>query len=541
MTPPTIRAVRPGAAVRRVAPLLVLALASTALAACSGGGDDASADGGYATDGTFTLALATDPGSLDPHGSATSSVLGMSRLAYDTIVAVDPESTEVVGSLASEWTVEGTTATFTMRDDVTCADGAPFTAETAAANLAYVADPANESPYLGAFLPAGVEASADGDTLTLELAGPAPFLLEGLAGLAMVCDSGLADRDTLAAGTAGTGPFVLEEATPNDHYTYAVRDGYTWGPDGATTQEPGTPATVNVRIVSNETTSANLLLSGEVNAAQVIGPDTERLDAAGLYTAQSAGLLGEQWYNHAEGHVTADPAVRAALAQALDLAELQQVITSGRGTPPTTFATVSPAACDGDSISAALPEHDPAAAAAALDEAGWTLGDDGVRTRDGERLTLTFLHDSALGTGGASAAELATAAWTDLGIDVRATGRNTTELSEILFGSGAWDVAWEPINVSSPDQLVGFLSGPTVADGGTNFAAIDNPDYVAAVGEASAMQGAEGCDTWLAAETALVEASDVTPFANSIVTMYGNGAEFLSTGSIVPTSIRVLS
>jgi peptide/nickel transport system substrate-binding protein len=526
--------------VRRTAPLLALTLAATGLAACSGGGDDAS-QGGYATDGTFTLALATDPGSLDPHGSATSSVLNMSRLAYDTIVAVDPESTEVVGSLATQWSVEGTTATFTMRDDVTCADGAAFTAETAAANIEYVADPANESPYLGAFLPAGVTASADGDTLTLELAGPAPFLLEGLAGLAMVCDSGLADRGALADGTAGTGPFVLDEVAPDDHYTYSVRDGYAWGPDGATTQEPGTPATVNVRIVANETTSANLLLSGEVNAAQVIGADTERLDAAGLYTARSAGVLGEQWYNHAEGHVTADPAVRAALAQALDLTELQQVITSGRGTPPTTLATVSPAACEGDSISAALPEHDPEAAAATLDDAGWTLGDDGVRAKDGEPLTLTFLHDSALGAGGASAAELATAVWTDLGVDVRATAKNTTELSEILFGSGAWDVAWEPINVSSPDQLVGFLSGPSVADGGTNFAAIENPDYTAAVAEATAMQGAEGCDTWLAAETALVEATNVTPFANSIVTVYGNGAEFLSTGSIVPTSIRVLS
>lgn len=542
MTPPTIRAVRPGRAARRVAPLLALALASTTLAACSGGGDDdGGPGGGYATDGTFTLALATDPGSLDPHASAVSSVLGMSRLAYDTIVAVDPESTEVVPSLASEWSVEGTTATFTLRDDVTCADGAPFTAETAAANLEYVADPANESPYLGAFLPAGVTARADGDTLTLELAGPAPFLLEGLSSLAMVCDSGLEDRGTLADGTAGTGPFVLEEAAPDDHYTYAVRDGYAWGPDGATTQEPGTPATVNVRIVANETTSANLLLSGEINAAQVIGPDTERLEAAGLYTTESAAVLGEQWYNHADGHVTADPAVRAALARSLDLAELQQVLTSGKGTPPTTFATVSPAACTGDSISAALPAHDPEAAAAALDDAGWTLGDDGVRTKDGEPLTLTFLHDTALGTGGASAAELATAAWTELGVDVQATGRNTTELSEILFGTGAWDVAWEPINVSSPDQLVGFLSGPSPADGGTNFAAIDNGEYTAAVGEATTMLGAEGCDTWLAAETALVEATDVTPFANSVVTMYGNGAEFLSTGSIVPTSIRVLS
>lgn len=530
----------PGRAARPAVLLLALAAASTTLAACSGGDDGGTGPASYATDGTFTLAVATDPGALDPHASAASAVVTMSRFAYDSLVGVDAGSAEIVPSLATEWTVDGTTATFTLRDDVTCSDGEPFTAQTAAANITYVADPANESPYLGAYLPAGVTASADGDTLTLELAAPAPFLLEGLSNLAMVCDAGLADRDSLAAATAGTGPFVLQDAVPDDHYTYTVREGYVWGPDGAGTAEPGTPATVSVRVVANETTVANLLLSGEVNAAQVIGPDTERLDAAGLYTVESASVLGEQWYNHAEGHVTADPAVRAALAQALDLDELGQVLTSGKGGPPTTLATVSPAACTGDSITAALPDHDPAAAAATLDAAGWTLGADGVRAKDGEPLTVTFLHDTGLGTGGGSAAELATAAWTELGVDVQVSGKNTTELSEILFGSGAWDVAWEPINVNSPDQLVGFLSGPAIADGGSNFAAIDNAEYADAVERATAMQGTEGCDTWLAAETALIEETNLTAFANSVVTVYGSGAEFLSNGSIVPTSVRVL-
>ncbi len=33
----------------------------------------------------------------------------------------------------------------------------------------------------------------------------------------------------------GTGPYELTEAVPGDHYTYQIRDGYTWGPNGATT------------------------------------------------------------------------------------------------------------------------------------------------------------------------------------------------------------------------------------------------------------------------------------------------------------------
>ena len=66
--------------------------------------------------------------------------------------------------------------------------------------------------------------------MTITLAAPAPFVLNGLASLPMVCDAGMKDRKSLADGTTGTGPYELTEAVPNDHYTYQIRDGYTWGP-----------------------------------------------------------------------------------------------------------------------------------------------------------------------------------------------------------------------------------------------------------------------------------------------------------------------
>ena len=108
-----------------------------------------------------------------------------------------------------------------------------------------------------------------------------------------------------------------------------------------------------------------------------------------------------------------------------------------------------------------------------------------------------------------------------------------------LFSGGPWDIAWIPVNVSSPDQLDGFLSGPAVPDG-ANFASIDNADYSAAVGSAMAMNGTDGCDTWKDAEAALYQAADVVPFANSIVPMFGKDAEFKLIGSIEPMSIRMV-
>ena len=231
--------------------------------------------------------------------------------------------------------------------------------------------------------------------------------------------------------------------------------------------------------------------------------------------------------------------MRTALTQVLDLAELQKVITSGTGEPATGLAILEPQACPGDTVAGNLPETDADAAAAALEGAGWAKGSDGVYAKDGEKLAVTFVHDTALGSGGAAAAELAVKAWQDFGVEVSAKAATTAELEPILFGSGDWDIAWEPINVGSPDQLVPFLSGPGIADGGTNFSGIENADYTASVEAAMAKTGVEGCDDWAAAEAALFQAADIVPFANNVTQTFHKGADLVVTDVIVPTSIRM--
>ncbi len=511
---------------------LAICATTALLAGCGGNGGDTSTDGDggeskYADGGTFTMALKGDPGNLDPQSSAGSQLFTISQLGYDNLFSVDSESGEIESQLAKEWAVDGTTVTLTLNEGITCSDGSDFTATSVADNIAYVADPKNKSPFLGTFLPVGATAEADdaAGTVTITLAQPAPFVLNGLASLSMVCDVGMQDRKSLADSTAGTGPYELTEAVPGDHYTYQIRDGYTWGPNGATTAEEGMPDTVVMKIVENEGTAANLLVSGEVNAAQIVGPDVERLDAQGLFATETPALVGEQWYNHNDGHATSDPDVRMALTQALDLGELASVSTAGAGTPATTLAALEPGSCPGDSVSGSLPAQDVDAATAVLSD----------------QPELTFLYSSAAGSAVAAAAELAVQQWEAAGVTVIAKGVDETALQGAIFGTGDWDIAWVPLNVSSPDQLVPFLSGPGMADGGTNFSGIDNADYTAGVEEASALPGVEGCDAWLQAESALVAAADIVPFANNLVKTFGNGAEFETPGQLVPTSIRMLA
>jgi peptide/nickel transport system substrate-binding protein len=518
-------------------------LLAAALTGCGGAATSSSGSAEVVDGGTFTLGLSSDPGNLDPQMGAGTSLFTVTQFAYDPLVSVDGRTGEIRSGLATKWEVTAGTVALTLAPGITCSDGTKLTATTVAGNLNFVAAPENKSPFLGTFLPVGAKASGDdtAGTVTITLAQPAPFVLNGLGNLPIVCPGGLADRASLKTATAGTGPYKLTVAVPGDHYTYSRRDGYTWGPGGASTATEGLPDTVVIKVVENETTAANLLLSGGLNAAQVTGPDGKRLEQAGLFTAETPTIVGEQWYNHAAGRVTGDPKVRMALTQALDLAQLQKVLTSGRGGTATTLTGNEPTACPGDSVSKALPAHDVKAANALLDEAGWTArGSDGTRTKDGRPLALTFLYQNNSGSSGDAAAELAVKQWQEAGVKATARSQNETTLTGTIFGAGDWDVAWVSVNISSPDQIVPFLSGPA-APQGTNFAAISDPAYDTAVRAAMATPGKQGCDKWLAAESALIAKASVVPFAGAKVRTFGNRARFETPGQLIPLSIRMLA
>ncbi|HWC24416.1 MAG TPA: ABC transporter substrate-binding protein [Flexivirga sp.] len=515
-----------------------VAVAVAGCSSSSGSGGSAKGGGKVVDGATFSMALNSDPGNLDPQGSASNNVLQVAALAYDYLVSTSAKG-KIQPQLASSWKVSGKTVTLKLKSGITCSDGSAFTAAQAAQNINYVGNPKNKSPLLGAFLPAGATAKGSGNTVTISLAGAAPFILEGLASLPMVCAKGMANRKSLARATDGTGPYQLTDAKPNSSYTFTKRTGYTWGPAGAMTSTAGLPSKIELRVITNETTAANLMLSGQLNAGTFIGPDTSRLQSAKLYSVSTATIIGQTWYNHAASRATSDQKVRQALSMATDSTQLQKVLTSGRGSGPTNFAVSPPAACTGNSVAAAMPKFDLAKAKSLLDADGWKAGSDGIRSKNGKQLTLRFLYSTTFGSAGTSAAELAAAQWKKLGVKVSMTGQDTNTLLSTIFTTGNWDIGWVPLNVSSPDQLVGFMSGPA-APKGNNFAGIDNPTYRAKVAKAETMTGAAGCSTWLAAESSLVKAADVIPWANQSRLTFGKGSTFDINGVLQPTSIRMV-
>lgn len=508
-------------------PTIVTAgLLAVSLVACGGGAGGSSSGQNLVDGGTFTFVLGTDPGNLDPHFTSLSAAMQVDRFLYDSLVNID-ENGDMVAGLAEKWESTTTEATFTLRKGVTCADGTALTATQVAANINFVGDPENASSRLGVFVPAGATATADDDASTVTVTAPAPdsFLDRNVGGLQIVCAKGMADRSILKQGGDGTGMFTVAEAVGGDHYTLTRRKDYAWGPGDWSKDQQGLPDTVVIKIVANETTAANLLISGGANAAQFVGPEQQRLTSQRLLQRDVLAIVGELWFNHKPGLPGADEKIRRALVQAVDLDELRQVVTSGTGKPATGLVPPGMGPCDGDTVGDSLPAHD-------VDAAKQVLGD--------AKPEITLFYPTTIGPTMQAGAELLQKVWSELGVEVTLKGGTDAEAGQLIGGQLAWDAAIVPLNVTLPSQTVPFMSGPPAPDG-TNFSGIDNPDYTAKVAEASKTVGADGCDAWAAAEKALFERVDVVPFANSNRPTFGKGAEFeLSQGSVTPSSIRMV-
>ena len=209
-----------------------------------------------AAKGTVTIAITGDPGKLDPEQTAGAGAQQVAEFSYDTLVHQLPGG-KIVSGLATKWKVlSSTKAQFTLRSGVTCSDGTKMTASVVKKNLDYVANQANGSPLV-IYVPVGTKTVANNAKRTVTVTFPSadPFPIQGVGALHMVCSKGLANRSSLVNGADGSGPYKVVGVNPGSKYTFALRKGYKWGPNGSTSK--GMPAKVVLTVVTNETTAAN--------------------------------------------------------------------------------------------------------------------------------------------------------------------------------------------------------------------------------------------------------------------------------------------
>lgn len=516
-----------------------LVVLTMTLASCSGSADPSTpSDGDFVSGGTFVTAVNDDPGDLNPLKAISPDTWGVVSLAYESLIYVTPDG-DFEPWLAESWQETGTEVVFTMKDGLTCTDGSEFTAQTVADNLNYNADPANATFSYGSVIDENVSAVADGNTVTVTSTVNSPFLAVNVGTILMVCDAGLADPSILSDGTDGTGLFALTDVRPGDSYTFTKRDDYTWGPDGVTSDTVGLPDAIEARVVTDESTAANLLISGEINAATISGADKARLDGAGLSHTGVRNPVGMMLFNERPERPFADPLVREALSVAIDRDEVGTVIADGEGIEPVSLVTKTPLLCVEEQPSWELPDTDLERAAELLDEAGWTLESDGLRYKDGVPLTIKFIYNAPTSTH-APAAELVKQTWDELGVTTELFANDAAAWSEQLWSTFDWDTGWIQVAPGGPLVLSTFFAGAMPDAGGLNFMWVDNPEYTALVEQASQADPEETCAIWQQAEAELIERYDVFPVTDNILPTYQSGAVFDQPNYIQPTTIRML-
>ncbi|MFC5828301.1 ABC transporter substrate-binding protein [Nonomuraea insulae] len=524
--------------IRTSAAAAAVVLAATGLTACNssqGGGGTAK---GAVSGGVFVKAISSDPGHLNPMTGVSLAAREMVGYAYESLVYSTPDGT-FVPWLATEWKAGEKKITYTLHDGITCSDGKPFTAQSAADNINYHADPDHATFYYGPQIHKGLSAKAEGNTLTVTSKVNDPFLLANTGTVEMVCQAGLDDPDALKTTTDGTGLFALTASTPGSVYTYTKRKGYAWGPEGVTSETPGLPDTLEIRVVTDESTAANLLLSGEVNAAVITGTDRTRLSAAQLKTVGVRNPVGEMLFNERRERPTSDPLVRKALVTALDRKEIGDVVSDGSATESKSLVVKNPLLCVAGGPKWTLPATDPAKAAALLDQAGWKLGPGGKRAKDGKPLTIKFIYDAAT-PAHASAAELVQQTWDKLGVTTQLSANDANAWSEQLFQTFDWDTGFVQIAPGGPVTVSSFFDGATPDKGGNNFMFVDNPGYKALVKQASSASADETCALWQQAEAELIERTDVFPLADNEMRTFLSGVELQQPNFVAPTTIRML-
>lgn len=134
---------------------------------------------------------------------------------------------------------------------------------------------------------------------------------------------------------------------------------------------------------------------------------------------------------------TSDVLVRRAINIGIDRDEMIEHVLNGYGSPAYSVCDKMPW-YEPD----AQVQYDPEGAAALLDEAGWTAGTDGIRTKDGQRAELTFLYPASDSVRQALAADSADQL-RRLGIDTKTEGvdwdtaYNRAQSEPLLWGWGA--------------------------------------------------------------------------------------------------------
>lgn len=309
---------------RRLTRVLAATTTAALLAVACGGGEQAGTGttdgGGTTTDGTsdggttgssddagITIALGSEPTSLDPQLRDDGGERAVNDNVYETLVARTADG-ELVPGLAAEMPsqVDETTWEVTLREGITFHNGEPFNADSVVYSILRVIDEAFNSEQISFFNTITNAEKVDDTTVRITTDGGDPVLPSRLYWMKMV-EPVSADGADFAENPNGTGPYKFVEWNRGESLMLEANADY-W--DG----EPEVK-TVTYRFVPEAGTRLSGLIAGEFDLMTNLLPeDTERAPKF----ASVQGLEHPHFILNTMEGVTADPDVRRAINLAVD-------------------------------------------------------------------------------------------------------------------------------------------------------------------------------------------------------------------------------
>lgn len=361
-----------------------IAVVIATLIAGSGCGSPAAERGSGGHDHDSDTIRVAGPFEVHSVAPAESSGLFTRLEVAETLVSSDLEG-ELQPGLSPAWneSADGLSWTFELPEGATFHDDTPVDAAAAVESLqaAYgeAASPLSAAP---------IDAmSADGGAVRIDLETPYPSLpavLTHYSTVVLAPSSWDGDRVT---EVIGTGPYEVDEIELPARVEVERFDGFRG-------EQPAIER-ISFQAVARAESRALMAISDQADVVFGLEPSgRERVDGSDksemVTSLQPRSLMMKV---NVEDPILEDVRVREALSLALDRESMADAVlresdlAATQLFPPSLTAWNQP---DLDPL-----DHDAEAAAALLDEAGWTEGADGVRAKGGEplRLTLTTYPD----------------------------------------------------------------------------------------------------------------------------------------------------
>ncbi|MDR2106497.1 MAG: ABC transporter substrate-binding protein [Coriobacteriales bacterium] len=374
-------------------------LASTSwLYGCSDSPDSEPTESGESsgpvTGGELTYALATKPTTLDP---PRAGMIVDHRVLFSLFERLfhwveDEGGGKLEPWLATEWELDkdGKSYVLKLREGVSFHDGTPFNAEAVKYNIEHFLDPATATVSAISLQPYTSADVLDEYTIRLNLESPSSVFLTSLASIFILSPTAAkAAGDQFGTNPVGTGPFIFDSW--DEDIIVKRNPDYTWGPDVVSNQGPAYLDQITFKVVPEEATRIGSVQSEQIHLAETIPPqnyaELESDPSLQVFKKAAEGLAYTLFFVVSRAPYS-ELKVRQAIVAGVDVKTIIDTIYLGvyeqAFSPFTKGFSYYANSLDG------VNRYDPEKAKRLLDDAGWKVGADGIREKDGKRLTLDY-------------------------------------------------------------------------------------------------------------------------------------------------------